>query len=568
MRRNQDRMPHSAARLWSGGQLLFGLLVSGLLSAQLVVFGLQSVLMVIIGAITLFYGVFVTLKVVISVAATRAKPWFDMLNALRLLSDDEVGTYGVLVPMYDEGTEVVRRLVKSLSQLDYPKHKLRVYLLLEEGDARTISAVDSVTLPAYFKKVVVPETLPKNKPRACDWVFPEMHNLDYAVIFDAEDRPDKLQLRKAVTAFKHLDARGMSNVGVLQAELAFWNPDASRVNKFYWAEYSVHFNKMLRGLAQLGLIPPLGGTSNHFRMEALRSVSDYNGERSIRGAIKKKFTGKLYKLFGPWDGHNVTEDADLAMRLARMGWLVKMLNSVTFEEAPVKLKVAKNQRTRWLLGFMQTFLVWSQDNLDTIRKVGFWRWFCFELLIGGTPLSLFLNPLTWTATITYIVSRLVHATAITNYMESLFPGPIYYIGMLVAVVGNAFLWAQKLIVPIARQEASENTLPEQRANEHAEHLAIQEYGVVSTLTGTPLWWAFTSIPAWRAVRQLLGLFLAFLLRRDAAAKWEKTPHGSDMAREDALEGATHNRQQLTTGTTAPSSTTGLPHTERGEVENI
>lgn len=561
-------MPHSAARLWSGGQLLFGALVVGMLGAQFVAFGLQALLIVIIGAITLFYGVFVTLKVIISIAATRAKPWFDMLNNLRLLDDNEVGTYGVLVPMYDEGVEVVTRLVKSLSQLDYPKHKLRVYLLLEAGDATTISALDSVTLPSYFQRVIVPETLPKNKPRACDWVFPDMLDLDYAVIFDAEDRPDRLQLRKAVTAFKHLDQRGMHHVGVLQAELAFWNPDASRVNKFYWAEYSVHFNKTLRGLAQLGLIPPLGGTSNHFRMEALRSVSDYNGERSIRGATNGRFNGKLYKLLGPWDGHNVTEDADLAMRLARKGWLVKMLNSVTFEEAPVKLRIAKNQRTRWLLGFMQTFLVWMQGIFGTIRAVGFWRWFCFELLIGGTPLSLFLNPLTWAATITYTVSRLAGATEITNYMEALFPGAIYYIGMLVAVVGNAFLWAQKLIVPIARQEESENTEPAQRANEHAEHLAIQEYGMVLPLLGTPLWWAFTSIPAWRAVRQLTWLFVAFLFRRDTAAKWEKTPHGSDMAREDTLEGIAHNKQ-LTTGTTAPSSTTGLPHTEeRGEVENI
>ncbi len=559
MNNNRSTIPHSAARPLSLGQYTLLTLVAVLFGTQLAIFGLSMVIATLIGCMTVFYVFFVGLKVAISLAAARSQEWIDRLNSLRSLSDDELGTYAVLVPAYDESREVLRRLANSLNELDYPKDKVKFFFLMEEKDPDTVAAFESLELPDHFVGVVTPAIGPSTKPKACNWAFQHYivgNGFDHLVIFDAEDRPDTQQLRKAATAFAYLQRLGMYTVVCLQAELAFWNARSSKTSTFYWGEYSVHFNTVLRGLARLGLIPPLGGTSNHFQVLALESVARYNGVRTFYA----KDDGKAYEVTGPWDENNVTEDADLAMRLARRGYDVQMLNSTTYEEAPNKLMVSLKQRTRWLLGFNQTFFAWLQRPMETIHEVGFIRWTAYELLVGGTPLSLFLNPITWGATLTYIAARLAGATEIVTYMESLFPGPIYYLGMSVAVGGNMYLWVQKLMVPVRRQELSESIPTEQYANKYAANLALLEYGLTARLFLTPLWWAFTSAPAWRAVWQFIKLLISGKL------KWEKTQHGHDMDGEDQLE----NRgplKQLTTGTVPSSADTLYTPPPVGEIEH-
>jgi len=555
--RTRNQMPHDVARPLSRGQFVFFAVLALLIAAQLYFFGVLAMLTTFVGCITLFYALFVGLKVAISCAAKRAQEWIDRLNALRPLDDTELGKYAVFIPAYDESEDVLRRVTDALKSLDYPAHLVTVFLLMEKNDPKTVAAFKRLNLGPRFVGVESPRVAPYTKPKACNVAFRE-HVFDkgfkFLVIFDAEDRPDLSQLRKAATAFDYLWRIGQSDVVCLQAELAFWNPRSSRTSTFMYGEYSVHFNTVLRGLDKLGLIPPLGGTSNHFLVSALEKVTIYNGERTL---VAKD--GSPYKLMGPWVESNVTEDADLAMRIYRQGYRVRMLNSVTFEEAPKNLRTANNQRTRWQLGFIQTFFAWCRQIIETVREVGFIRWFCFELLIGGTPLSLFLNPITWSATLLYIAARLANATEITLYMEKLFPGPVYYVGMLVAVGGNFFLWLQKLIVPIRRQELTEPAAVGQLSNEYAEHLAAEEYGLTPTLLATPLWWAFTSIPTWRAVVEFLCLILG------VKVKWRKTPHGVEMHKEDAL--TTRNApNQL--ATTIPSSTHPIiaPHRE-GEIEN-
>ena len=76
-----------------------------------------------------------------------------------------------------------------------------------------------------------------------------------------------------------------------------------------------------RGLSERKLPLPLGGSSNHFRTATLRSL-------------------------GGWDPYNVTEDADLGMRLARFGYGAAVIGSTTYEEAPARVAPWIRQRTR------------------------------------------------------------------------------------------------------------------------------------------------------------------------------------------------------------------------------
>ena len=219
------------------------------------------------------------------------------------------------------------------------------------------------------------------------------------VIFDAEDRPDPDQLLRAVGAFRALSHQDPS-VGCVQAQLAFWNPRESWISSFYWAEYVVHFQTVLVGLSRLGLIPPLGGTSNHFRMEALYDVARANGAWQFEDSSGGR------NIYGPWDPYNVTEDADLAFRLALAATALGCSTRRHTRKLRTPLSKARNQRGRWLQGYMQTGLVHTRHPLRSVRQVGPLRYLAFIMFILGTPVSLILNPLVWGVTILYVGSRL------------------------------------------------------------------------------------------------------------------------------------------------------------------
>jgi hypothetical protein len=288
-----------------------------------------------------------------------------------------------------------------------------------------------------------------------------------------------------------------------------------------------HFRWVLAGMAKLGLIPPLGGTSNHFTMTALQAVAQANGPWEFTDD-----DGNPVTMRGPWDPYNVTEDADLAFRLAMAGYEIGMLNAVTYEEAPDRARVAKNQRSRWLQGFAQTGIVHSRHPLQSMRAAGTLRYLSFVLFMLGTPASLLLNPLMWATTILYVSSRLDGLTAVSTFIDGLFPPPVFYAGAVVFVFGNGILFCQKLITPLRQQQQSElrADLPAAAGTDVplASYLSQQEYGLTYRLLFTPMWWAFTSISAYRALRKLII--------RSQRSSWDKTPHGHELAREAELGG--------------------------------
>jgi glycosyltransferase XagB len=512
----------SAATLLSRGQVILGIILMLLAVWLILDRGYMLLLQAISAGIVGFYALFVGMKLVVNWAAYRAKPYFDWLDRLPLLADGDLPSYTVYAPMYNEDQGVVSSFIDAMLALDYPQHKLQVILLADERDTVTPKTFRQLEeqgeIPQGFQCRVVPDISTfTNKPQACSYAF-QFATGDLQVIFDAEDRPATDQLRKAATAFANLPER----VGCLQARLAFWNPRFSRISSFYWAEYFLHFTKVLPGLAKLGLIPPLGGTSNHFRKEALQAVARYNGAWQ---AIDKGGNGTTFH--GPWDPRNLTEDADLAARLHAVGGTVLMLNSVTFEEAPIGIKASKNQRSRWLQGFAQTFFVWLRKQLRTMLELGPIRWFFYLLLMGGTPFSVILNPITWATTATYFIAKYTGNTTVMNFIDQLFPGPVYAVGMFVAVFGNLTLWFQKLWVPTISQDASERLTDAQRAplGIYGAQIQQDQYGLTKRMLFTPAWWAFTTLAAYRALRKML------INDYD----WDKTQHGHALEQEAQLK---------------------------------
>lgn len=254
--------------------------------------------------------------------------------------DVRLPSYSVLVPLHREGREVIDPLVAALAAMDYPREKLQIMLVVEAGDAMTQAAIGEAMLPPGMTMFIAPDGAPRTKPRALNAAMPFATGT-YTVIYDAEDRPDPLQLRKAAAMF----GQSGPEVACLQARLAIDNSGDGMLPALFRIEYAALFDVTKSGSARLGHPIPLGGTSNHFRTQVLRDI-------------------------GLWDAWNVTEDADLGFRLARHGYRVGDLSSTTDEEAPAKLAAWMAQRTRWLKGWMQTVLTHSRTPLRAWRELG------------------------------------------------------------------------------------------------------------------------------------------------------------------------------------------------------
>ncbi|MBA2481568.1 MAG: glycosyltransferase [Planctomycetes bacterium] len=293
---------------------------------------------------------------------------------LRALADDSLPLYTIQVPMYREAA-VLPDLVAALERLDYPRDRIDAQLLLEEDDLETIACARALTLPDWIRIVVVPPGTPKTKPRACNHGLISARG-EFLVIFDAEDRPEPDQLKKAVAAFRRVPA----TIACLQAKLNCYNRSKNLITRWFTLEYTAWFDLYLPGLHAIGAPIPLGGTSNHFRTAVLRAL-------------------------GGWDPYNVTEDCDLGMRLERAGWRTRILDSTTWEEAPSRWITWLKQRSRWMKGYWQTHLVHTREPIACLRELGPWKMALMLFTVGGQVGSLLINPLCWVIGAAWLVHQ-------------------------------------------------------------------------------------------------------------------------------------------------------------------
>ena len=270
----------------------------------------------------------------------------------------------LLVPLFRE-KEIASTLVARLSRLSYPKSLLDVLLVLEADDTQTKSALNGTALPPWIRIVEVPAGTIKTKPRALNYAMGFASGTIIGV-YDAEDAPALNQIDRVVAEF----ARAPPKVACLQGILDFYNPRANWLSRCFAIEYASWFRVLLPGLARLGFAIPLGGTTIFFRREALEAV-------------------------GGWDAHNVTEDADLGIRLARHGYVTQLIPSVTREEANNRFWPWIKQRSRWLKGYGITWWVHSRNPRLLWRDLGGWRFAGVQLLFLTTLVQFVFAPVLW-----------------------------------------------------------------------------------------------------------------------------------------------------------------------------
>jgi len=426
----------------------------------------RPTLVVLMAAVTTIYSLTFIFKFLLTwVGSSRRVDMEISPEAVASLKDPEMPIYTVLVPMYREA-KVLPLLVGSLKRLDYPASKLEVKLVLEEDDDETINAAKALKLPGSFEIVRVPKSQPKTKPKACNYAL-QFCRGEFVTIYDAEDQPEADQLKKAVLAFRNSDDK----LACVQGRLNYFNRSENWLTRMFTLEYSQWFDFLLPGLDWLKVPIPLGGTSNHFRLSALRQV-------------------------GAWDPYNVTEDADLGVRLAQEGFTVGVINSTTYEEANGVLPSWIKQRSRWIKGYMQTWLVHMRHPIQLWRSIGTKGFFSFQFFIGAPPFTKLMAPILW------LMTGLVWLTH-THDFGWLFPEPFGTMAMFNLALGNLFLVYFGVIAALKR---------------HYFDLVI--VGVL-----LPCYWLLQSLAAYKAAWQLMV----------KPHYWEKTEHGTSSVTQKTLD---------------------------------
>ena len=396
---------------------------------------------------------------------------------MQWVPDEDLPNFTVLVPVFREAN-MLRQILRNLYNLNYPREKLDVKILMEENDDETLNEakliglfgspkqrVEGIPRKSYaeflslFDPVVIPETKIKTKPKACNYGLLRASG-ELCVIFDAEDDPDPDQLRKAAIMF----LRSEENVACLQSKLNFYNARENLLTKWFSIEYASWYEFYLQGLDWINAPIPLGGTSNHFRRRTLDEL-------------------------GAWDPYNVTEDADLGIRLSRQKLRTEMLDTYTLEEATPTVKGWVRQRSRWYKGHLQTYLVHMRYPLKLLRDLGAKQFLKFQLTFGASVFIPIVNPALWLLMLGSLLVPAVFGGLATGFLL-----PICIFNLL---VGNA---SYLLIYVVAC-------------------LKLKKYRLVPLALLMPGYWVLVSIASWRGLIQLAK----------KPFHWEKTKHRAHLA---------------------------------------
>jgi cellulose synthase/poly-beta-1,6-N-acetylglucosamine synthase-like glycosyltransferase len=452
-----DARPHESAHVVVSGAQKVTLVLTVIATIACAVIWPMNTMITLVGICSFFYLMVSVYKFRLTTKALGDHLETDVTESqLDDLDERTLPGYTILVPLYKEAG-IVERLVRDINALDYPRTRLDVKLLCEEDDEETIDKIRDLDLPPHFHLVVVPDSQPKTKPKACNYGL-MLSTGKYCVIFDAEDRPDPDQLKKAVIAFDEVN----SDVVCVQAKLNHFNQDQNLLTAWFANEYSMHFELVLPAMGAAQAPIPLGGTSNHF------------------------ITAKLREL-GAWDPFNVTEDADLGIRLHREGYRTAMIDSTTLEEANSNVPNWIRQRSRWNKGYIQTWLVHMRNPAALLAQTGIRGFMSFNLTMGSAFLLL-INPIFWGLTTLYILTQ-------AGFIQQLFPGVIFYAASAMLFVGN-FVFVYLNV---------------------AGSLQRGEFGLTRTALLSPLYWGLMSWAAWKGFIQLFT----------NPFYWEKTEHGLD-----------------------------------------
>lgn len=461
MASNKEHLKHvqvltqeTAEHILSRNQLLFVVLFGIIIALSVFQFGI-IIGQITITVITLFFAAIVYLKIFLMIYAL----WLDEKKIDEVTLPSQLPIVTILGPHYKEGA-VVARWVRNIEKIDYPQDKLEVLLLIRRDDFDTLSGLEEVRRPVNFRIIWLDEKDYGSKPAALN-VGLDQAKGTFVAIYDSENGPAPDQIKKQVAALcsspEYVVAAQSVPVVSNWKTKHWWQKVFPKIEA---AEYSSYYSLVNRALLSLGLLTPLPGNSIMFRKDALMAV-------------------------GKYDRYNKTEDADIAVRLARRGWKVVFVQSETTEESPTSYKDWEGRRRRWTHGFMQTWLVPMRNPIRLWKDLGTANFAMFHLIIGGSTFVQLVNPILWLMTILYWTTG-------SEFIKELYPWPVLYLAVTTTIVGVFLVTFYSMIIGVLRREMYSN-------------IFLPYFALIYNL--------FISFAAYRAVWDLL-----------MKAEWHKTSH--------------------------------------------
>jgi len=451
---NQD--PESSAVItFTNSQLIFIFSLIAVVAIGMVL-NFKNTIITINVILSVFFVVSIVFKLFLALVGSR----FELHQAVtrqevKEMVDDDLPVYTIHLPVYKED-KLIKKLIWNLQSLDYPREKLDIKLLIEEDDDKTLNAVRNLDFPATFEVVVVPFHMPKTKPKACNYGL-HFSRGKYLTIYDAEDVPDTDQLKKVVALFEKLP----DNYICIQSALNYFNRNENFLTRMFTLEYSYWFDYMLPGLDTFDIPIPLGGTSNHFKFEYLLEL-------------------------GGWDPFNVTEDADLGVRAYAKGYKVAIVNSTTYEEANNEPFNWIRQRSRWIKGYMQSYLVHMRNPVKLWKKIGWKGFLGFNFFIGATPITFLVYPVLLFFFLCYVIFDMTS-------IKAFFPEWVMFMAIFNLMIGNILMIYINMMAVFKRRF----------------------YELILFAIANPVYWLMHSVSAYKGLYQLVV----------KPFYWEKTNHG-------------------------------------------
>ncbi len=470
-----NRTPdQSAYRVLYTNQKYFVIASIAAIAASMIINSVAT-MVVLFALISVGYFIVNPIKIYISILGFRGtrEPTRIKNDEILLTRDEELPIYTILIPVFHEA-KVLAQNMRNMYRLNYPRNKLDIKILMEEKDEETINEakllglfgspkkiIEEIPSNEYteflklFDPIIIPAAKVTTKPRACNYGLLRAKG-ELCVIYDAEDKPDLDQLRKSAIIFM----RSKEDVVCLQSKLNFYNANENTLTKWFSIEYANWYEFYLQGLDWIESPIPLGGTSNHFRKKNLDEL-------------------------GRWDPYNVTEDADIGIRLARRKLKTEMIDTYTYEEATLTVKSWVIQRSRWFKGHLQTYLVHMRYPRKLLKDLGLSKFLKLQLTFGTSIAVPLINPILWSLLALTLFLPMSLAWLTPSYLQplclfNLFVGNLSYLSIYVIAC-----------------------------------VKLKNYRYIPYALAMPFYWVLVSIASWRGFIQLIR----------NPFYWDKTSHG-------------------------------------------
>ena len=250
-------------------------------------------------------------------------------------AEDQLPQVAVQLPVFNEKT-VVKRLIKAVAELDYPREKLHIQVLddsLDETVGICAQEVAQLKGQGYRVDHLHREERTGYKAGALEEGM-EKTSADLFLILDADFMPEKDLLRRLVPHFSN------EKVGMVQARWGHQNRNDSLLTRLQALFLDGHLIIEQTSRYRTGHLFNFNGTAGMWRRAAIEEA-------------------------GGWERDTITEDMDLSYRSQLKGWKFIFLKDVLVPaELPPDMLAYKSHQHRWAKGATQVYL-------KLIRKV--WR---------------------------------------------------------------------------------------------------------------------------------------------------------------------------------------------------